>query len=155
MTFDEAFAKLLEHEGGYIDHRADPGGKTKYGISQRSYPGEDIPGLTIERAKAIYRTDFWGAAGCDAVPDAVKFDLFDCAVNSGARTAVQMLQRCVGETADGILGPRTLQALQSMPAVRLVARFNGQRLELMAGLPTWPSFGRGWARRIAANLRAA
>lgn len=155
MNFDEAFARLLEHEGGYIDHRADPGGKTKYGISQRSYPGEDIPGLTIERAKAIYRTDFWGAAGCDAVPDAVKFDLFDCAVNSGARTAVQMLQRCVGETADGILGPRTLQALQSMPAVRLVARFNGQRLELMAGLPTWPSFGRGWARRIAANLRAA
>jgi len=155
VNFDEAFARLLEHEGGYIDHRADPGGKTKYGISQRSYPGEDIPGLTIERAKAIYRTDFWGAAGCDAVPDAVKFDLFDCAVNSGARTAVQMLQRCVGETADGILGPRTLQALQSMPAVRLVARFNGQRLELMAGLPTWPSFGRGWARRIAANLRAA
>ena len=154
MTFDEAFARLVDHEGGYIDHRADPGGETKYGISKRSYPSVDIKALTLEDARRIYVRDFWGAAGCDAVPDAIKFDLFDCAVNSGVRTAIRMLQRCVGETADGILGPLTLQAVQSMPTPRLLARFNGQRLDLMAGLPTWPSFGRGWARRIAANLQA-
>jgi lysozyme family protein len=154
MTFDEAFAKMIAHEGGFIDHRADPGGATKYGISKRSYPMLDIAALTLDDAKTIYRRDFWGPAGCDAVPDALKFDLFDTAVHSGVGTAVRMLQRVVGETADGILGPRTLQAVQSMTAPRLVARFNGARLALMADLPHWPSFGRGWARRIAANLQA-
>ena len=155
MTFDDAFTKLLGHEGGYVDHPEDPGGRTKYGISQRAYPGEDIKGMTLDRAKFLYRRDYWGPAGCDAVPDGVKFDLFDMAVNSGVRTAIRTLQRAVSETDDGVIGPRTLQAIQSMPAPRLVARFNGLRLEFMAGLPSWPAFGRGWARRIAANLKAA
>ncbi len=155
MTFDEAFTRLIGHEGGYVNDPRDPGGETKYGISRRSYPGEDIAGMTLERAKAIYLRDFWGPAGCDAVPDGVKFDLFDAAVNSGVKTAAKLLQRAVGETEDGIIGPRTLQAVQSMPAPRLVARFNGARLEFMAGLSTWPAFGRGWARRIASNLMEA
>lgn len=155
MTFDEAFERLIGHEGGYVNHPSDPGGETNFGISKRTYPGEDIRGMTLARAKQIYRRDFWGPAGCDAVPLHVRFDLFDTAVNSGVRAAVQMLQRAVGETADGVLGPRTLQAVTSMPAPRLVARFNGLRLEFMSNLPTWPAFGRGWARRIAANLKAA
>ena len=152
MTFDEAFVKLIDHEGGYVDHPNDPGGRTKYGISQRTYPGEDIRNLTLERAKDLYRRDFWWAAGCDAVPDAVKFDLFDMAVNSGVKTAIRTLQRAVGTEPDGVLGPVTLQAIQSMHAARLVARFNGHRLQFMSSLSTWPAFGRGWANRIAKNL---
>ena len=152
MNFDAAFERLIGHEGGYVNHRADPGGEAKYGISKRTYPGEDIAGMTLERAKTLYKRDFWGPAGCDALPDMMRFDVFDMAVNSGVRAAVRMLQGAVGETPDGIMGPRTLQAAQSMPAERLRARFNGKRLEFMASLPTWPSFGRGWARRIAANL---
>jgi len=155
MDFDAAFDRLIGHEGGYVNHPSDPGGETKYGISRRSYPGEDIAGLTLERAKLIYARDFWGPAGCDVVPDAAKFELFDMAVNSGVKAAVRNLQRAVGETDDGILGPRTLQAIQSMPAPRLVARFNGHRLAFMSSLPTWPAFGRGWARRIADNLKEA
>jgi lysozyme family protein len=152
MTFDEAFERLIGHEGGYVNHPSDPGGETKYGISKRSYPGEDIRGMTLERAKVIYLRDYWGPAGCDAVPDGVKFDLFDMAVNSGVRRAVLTLQRAVDETEDGILGPRTIQAVQSMPAARLSARFNAIRLRFMTDLPTWPAFGKGWARRIADNL---
>lgn len=155
MNFDEAFKRLIGHEGGYVNDSRDPGGETKYGISKRAYPGEDIAGLTLERAKAIYLRDYWGPAGCDAVPDSVRFDLFDMAVNSGVKTAARMLQKVVGETEDGVIGPRTLQAVQSMPAPRLVARFNGHRLEFMANLTAWPAFGRGWARRIAANLKEA
>lgn len=155
MNFDQAFERLIGHEGGFVDHPSDPGGSTKYGISQRSHPGEDIAGMTLQRAKAIYLREYWGPACCDAVPDGVRFDLFDTAVNSGVKTAAKMLQRAVGETQDGIIGPLTLQAVQSMPAPRLVARFNGVRLEFMAGLSTWPAFGRGWARRIAANLQEA
>jgi lysozyme family protein len=79
MTFDEAFELLIGHEGGYVNNPNDPGGETKYGISRRQYPGEDIANMTLERAKTIAKRDFWGPAGCDVVPDAVKFDLFDTA----------------------------------------------------------------------------
>ena len=155
MNFDDSFKRLIGHEGGYVNNPADPGGETKYGISRRSYPGEDIAGMTLDRAKAIYLRDYWGPAGCDAVPDALRFDLFDMAVNAGVRTAVRCLQRACGADPDGILGPRTLQAAQAMPATRLLARFNGSRLAALTELSTWPAFGKGWCRRIAANLQEA
>lgn len=155
MNFDQSFEKLLGHEGGYSDNPADPGGETKFGISRKAYPGEDIKGMTLERAKQIYLRDYWGPAGCDAVPEAVKFHLFDMAVNSGVKAAIQTMQRAVEARPDGVLGPLTLQAIQSMPAPRFVARFNGQRLAFMAALTTWPTFSRGWALRIAENLMEA
>lgn len=152
MTFDEAFQRLIGHEGGYVADSRDPGGETKYGVSKRSYPGEDIRNLTLARAKQIYLRDFWGPAGCDTVPEGIRFDLFDMAVNSGVKAAVRTLQRTVGEIPDGVLGPLTLQALQSVDPMRVAVRFNAQRLVFMASLPNWPAFGRGWANRIASNL---
>lgn len=155
MNFDQAFERLIGHEGGYVNDPNDPGGETKFGVSKRSYPMEDIKNLTLDRAKAIYHRDYWGPAGCDAVPNELKFDLFDMAVNSGVTTAVRTLQNAIGATADGVLGPRSLQAINSMPPARIVARFNGWRLAFMANTPQWDKFSRGWARRIAANLKEA
>jgi len=155
VNFEQSFEALIGHEGGYSNDSRDPGGETKFGISKRAHPGEDIANLTLERAKQIYFLHYWGAAGCDVVPDPIKFDLFDMAVNSGVKASVRTLQYAVGETPDGLLGPRTLQAVQSMPAARLKARFNGERLHFMTTLPTWNTFGKGWARRIAFNLRLA
>lgn len=160
MTFEEALPKLIAHEGGYVSaeqarRNNDPGGETNWGISRRSYPHLDIAALTLQQAAAIYRRDYWGPAGCDAVPAAIRFDLFDMAVNSGVGRAVRTLQAAVGETQDGILGPRTLQAIGTMPAPRLVARFNGARLDFMTRLANWPENSRGWARRVAANLMEA
>lgn len=155
MNFDDAFQALIGHEGGYVDDRRDAGGQTKYGISKAAYPGEDIPNLTLERAKQIYARDYWGPAGCDAVPDEAKLQVFDMAVNSGVKTAIKTMQLAVGAAADSVLGPHTLQAIQSMPPARFIARFNGQRLALVTDLASWPAFGRGWAKRIAANLMLA
>lgn len=155
MNFDQAFERLIGHEGGYTPGVGDPGGETKFGISRRAFPLENIKAMTLERAKALYLRDYWGPAGCDTVPDTIKFDLFDMAVNSGPVAAVKTLQRAVGTAPDGMLGPLTLQAIGSMPAPRLLARFNGHRLDLMADLKTWPVFGRGWAKRIADNLKEA
>ena len=152
MTFDEAFERVLGHEGGYVNDPRDPGGETKYGISKRAYPAENIAGLTLERARELYRRDFWGPAGCDAVPAALKLPLFDTAVNMGVRQAVKLLQRTVGATEDGILGPRTLQAIGCMPIERAGARFLGHRLKLYTDLAGWEAFGKGWARRVAQTL---
>ena len=67
-------------------------------------------------------------------------------------TAIKTLQDAVKAAPDGVIGPLTLQAIKDANPIQLSARFNGARLLFMAGLPTWPSFGRGWARRIANNL---
>lgn len=155
MDFNQAFDLLIGHEGGYVDHPNDPGGETNFGISRRSYPGEDIKGMTLARAKQIYARDFWGPAGCDAVPDCIKFDLFDMAVNSGPKAAARVLQAAVGVHADGVIGPQTLMALGTFDAGRLVARFNGGRLLTMTNLSGWETFGKGWARRVAQNLLKA
>jgi lysozyme family protein len=152
MNFDDAFTRVIGHEGGYVNNPRDPGGETKYGISKRQYQHLDIKNLTLSDAKAIYKRDYWGPAGCDAVPEGVKFDLFDMAVNSGVAQAVRALQKAVGVDVDGILGPNTLAAVVNMNPARLAARFNGVRLMFLVTLTGWEAFGRGWARRIASNL---
>ena len=152
MNFHEAFEILLGHEGELSDHPKDRGGLTKFGISQRAYPDEDIVNLTVERAKELYLRDYWKPAGCEHVPEGIRFDLFDMAVNSGLLAATRTLQRACGVSADGKLGPLTLKAIEGMDHVRLVAKFNGYRLAYLATLRSWPSFGRGWAGRIATNL---
>lgn len=154
MNFDQAFDRLMGHEGGYSNHPADPGGETMWGVTLRvarasGYTGamRDMP---RDFAKTIYRRDYWDAVKADQLPTAVRFDVFDGAVNSGARQSVKWLQQAAGTTADGIIGPATLAAAGSKPGV--AARYNGARLRFMTDLPTWGSFGKGWARRIADNL---
>ncbi|MFN4121258.1 glycoside hydrolase family 108 protein [Acidovorax sp.] len=151
--FDTCFERLIGHEGGYVNHKNDPGGETNFGISKRSYPQEDIKGMTLERAKQIYKRDFWDKAKCGRLPKGVDFDVFDTAVNSGVLRATIFLQRAAGVIADGVIGPKTLEAVNSTPDAVIQARFNGERLSFMADLPTWPTFGRGWARRVAENLK--
>lgn len=163
MTFDEAFKVLIGHEGGFQADPADAGNYangvlrgTKWGISARSYPTLDIKNLDLEDAKRIYHRDFWTKVGCDVIAGPVRFDLFDTAVHSGQGRAIVFLQRAAGVKDDGILGPKTLAAAQAMDPYRLFARFNGHRLDFLNDNPTtWASFGRGWAQRIAENLKAA
>jgi len=158
MNFDQAFDTLLEHEGGYSDHAADPGGKTRYGITEavaraNGYTG-DMRELPLEAARLIYRAAYWDAVRADELPDAVRYAVFDGAVNSGVRQSVRWLQRAVDATDDGILGPATLRAVLRQEPEVLLRRLLAQRLQFMAALPTWPSFGRGWARRIASLMEA-
>jgi lysozyme family protein len=156
VNFDQAFDQLLAHEGGYSDHAADPGGKTRYGITEAvaraaGYRG-DMRELPLDLAKRIAFEEYWRPAGCDEWPDAVRFDVFDVAYNSGVKTAVKMIQRAAFAEADGAIGPKTRLAVKAMDPLRLYARISGARLAYLTDLPTWPSFGKGWARRIASNL---
>ena len=153
MTFDEAFHRVLGHEGGYVNNPNDPGGETNWGISKRSYPSVDIKHLTRDGAKVIYRMDFWDRVKADQLPDGVAYQLFDFAVNSGIETAVRALQRAVRVADDGHWGPRSQAALERMSESDVIMHLCAERLDFMTGLKKWPFFGRGWARRIAANLR--
>ena len=152
MKFNEAFDRLIDHEGGYTSGKGDPGGETKYGISKRSYPHIDIKNLTLDGAKAIYLSDFWEKADIDDLPLHIQFDMFDAGVNHGRTQAVRFLQRALGVADDGIVGPVTLTAAWKHSPENLVARFNGERLMFFTKLRHWTRFGKGWARRIAGNL---
>lgn len=152
MSFDKAFARTLQFEGGYVNHPEDPGGETKYGISKRSYPDVNIGGLSIEDAKRIYKRDFWDALNLDEFPELLGEAMFDSAVNSGKRAAVLWLQKALGVQADGVLGPKTMAAVKATDENQLAMRFYGQRLAFLCDLRTWPTFGRGWAKRIATCL---
>lgn len=152
MSFHDAVTRTLAHEGGHVDHPSDPGGATRWGISQRAYPHLDIASLTLAQAREIYRRDYWDALRLSELPDAIAAEVFDAAVNSGRRSAVVWLQRALGVNADGVIGPITLRAAREADPMAIVARFNGHRLSHLADLATWPTFGRGWARRIASNL---
>lgn len=161
MDFDQAFHKLLGHEGGFSDNPYDPGNwtgggvnvgelrGTKYGIAANTYPNEDIRNLTVERAKEIYRLDFWNRVRADDLPAEVRYAVFDAAVNSGAAQAARWLQRAVGVRDDGVIGPVTLAAVQDAEPQALLRRLLSVRLRFMTDLSTWTAFGRGWARRIA------
>ena len=153
MNFDTAFDQLISHEGGYTEGKGDPGGETKFGISKRSYPMFDIKNLTLADARRLYKRDFWDAGQCDSLPPGLAFDFFDAAVNSGIGNATRFLQRSVGVADDGHIGPLTMAAIRRWDAETLQARFTGHRLEFMAKLSTWDTFGRGWSRRLATNLQ--
>lgn len=156
MTFDEAFDRLLGHEGGYSDHPADKGGKTMWGVTERvarahgyTGPMRDFP---RDQAKAIYRKSYWDPVKADQLPKHTRFDVFDGAVNSSVKQSIKWLQQAVGTSSDGAIGPKTLAAVAAENPERISKRYNGFRLAFLADRPNWDSFSEGWVRRIAANL---
>lgn len=156
MKFDEAFTQLLGHEGGYSDHKADPGGATMWGVTERVARAHGYQGpmrdLPVSLAKQIYRAAYWDAVQADQLPAPVRYSVFDAAVNSGVSQSVKWLQRALGVSDDGAIGPKTLAAAQAADGHVLKAKMLGARLQFMTDLATWPSFGRGWARRVASLL---
>ena len=91
----------------------------------------------------------------DQLPGAVRYLVFDAAVNSGVGQAARWLQRAVKVKDDGVIGPMTLLAANQSNPEALVRRYLSQRLRFMSDLANWPAFGRGWARRIADLMEAA
>ena len=154
-VFDVAFTRLLGSEGKYSNDLNDPGGETNWGISKRSYPDVDIKLLTRDQAKAIYKTDFWDKIGADKIPSIISYQLFDFAVNSGIETAVRYLQRALGVADDGHWGPISQAAVTNADEHFLVLVLSAERLDYMTRCSNWAYNSRGWARRIATNLRYA
>ena len=153
MTFDDAFDRIIGHEAGYVNDPNDPGGETKWGISKRSYPNLIIKDLKREDAYNIYQRDFWNPIGANRLPDSISYQLFDFAVNSGISTAIRYFQRALGVADDGFFGPTSQAAIDNSTETDMIMRLNAERLDYMTRLKNWPNHGKGWARRIAQNLR--
>jgi len=153
VNFLTTINRVLSNEGSYVNDPTDPGGETNWGISKRSYPKVDIKNLTRNQAIAIYYRDFWLKANCEKLSDGASYQLMDSAVNSGITQSILFIQRALGVADDGIFGPNTLTALQKVTETDFIMLFLAERLEFMTKLKNWPTAGKGWARRIAQNLR--
>lgn len=156
MNFDTAFDHLITLEGGFNNHPDDPGGATMYGVTEKVARANGFTGhmkdLTLAFAKSVYRKDYWDSCQCDSMPDVIRYPLFDAAVNSGSKQAVKWLQAAINVNADGVIGPKTKAAISASNYDLVRQKMIGARLRFMTNLSNWPSFSRGWARRIATLL---
>jgi lysozyme family protein len=157
-NFETCLALMLAHEGGYVDHPKDPGGRTNHGVTQRvweEWVGHEVDekqmrALTHEMVAPLYKRKYWDAVRADDLVAGVDYCVFDVAVNSGPGRAIKFLQSCVGVTADGGFGPATLAAVKEAekdPA-RLIEMYCAKRLEFLQSLKTFETFGKGWSRRV-------
>jgi lysozyme family protein len=133
MNFDTAFALLLGHEGDFSDHPADPGGRTRFGVTEAvarevGYKG-DMRELPLDLAKRIYLERYWKSVRADDLPPGIRYATFDAAVNSGPAQATRWLQRALGVEADGLIGPKTLSAAYAQDVNALRLRVLAQRLK--------------------------
>ena len=157
-TWPTALAAVLKHEGGYVNHPADPGGRTNLGVTQRVWeawtnqPADEavMRALTPELVAPLYRERYWNAVRGDELPAGVDLAVFDVAVNSGTGRAGKLLQQAIGAAVDGAIGPRTVALATAADTDATIDRICDLRLEFLRALPIWPTFGKGWSRRVEA-----
>lgn len=148
-TFQKRLSIIYRWEGVLTRDANDPGGLTKWGISQRAYPMLDIENLTRDEAEQIYRADYWNPCRCDELPAGLDLIVFDCAVNQGVRTATRCLQRALGVTDDGIIGPVTLAAVRGRKdRLGLIKEVAARRGKKYGEAATFQHHGLGWMRRL-------
>lgn len=154
-NFDKCLALVLVHEGGYVNHPRDPGGATNRGVTQAVYdayrktrarPVQSVKFITDDEVKAIYRFQYWDRVQGDLLPAGLDYAVLDFAVNSGVGRASKYLQAVVGTPQDGVIGARTLAAIQS--PTNAINALCDRRMSFLRNLRTFLTFGKGWTRRV-------
>lgn len=165
--FTRAFLYTIKNESAdFVNHPLDSGGPTRYGITQctlSSHLGgqatvDDVRRLTEEEAKEIYKALYWDKLRCDAIPSSITTKLFDAAVLFGVYRSAVCAQATLERhgyviKVDGLIGPRTLSALQSCNSMSFCALFS-EELEkritsIILASPKNKVFEKGWRARVA------
>lgn len=128
MNTDEIIDGIILREGGFVDHPADKGGPTKFGITHaalsqwRKQPVtlEDVQNLLEAEAREIYWAQYVVAPGFhDIVNDQLRSLMVDMGVNHGPVSAIAMMQRALHVVDDGVFGAKTWEALAAANVVTL------------------------------------
>ena len=164
-NFDKCLEKLLQHEGGFVNHPDDPGGMTNLGVTIRTWEEwvghtvseKEMRRLTPLMVKALYKRKYWDACFADDLVSGLDYAVFDVAVNSGVGRAIKLLQSTVGATPDGMFGSitRALVNKAEKDPEKVIKDFCSARLEFVKTLRAFSTFGKGWSRRIAEVQDAA
>jgi lysozyme family protein len=140
------------HACGYSVDPLDPGGETKYGISKNENPSIDVANLNWDDAQAIYYKRYWLAGHCDQLPGCVGALHFDGCVNNGVGEASKFLQRAVGVSADGVIGPQTIATVNNGDPISICNSICDQRenfyRDLVANRPADSKYLNGWLYRV-------
>lgn len=155
--FDTALAEILRHEGGWVDHPADPGGATNRGVTLKTLSEwlgrpatkAEVKALTVADVAPIYRAKYWNVVKADDLPAGVDLMVFDLAVNSGPGRAAKFLQEVVGAAQDGSIGPATLAKVRALHPLAVIDGMARRREAFYRSLRTFDTFGRGWMKRLA------
>jgi lysozyme family protein len=157
-NFTFALNALLSdnREGGYSNHSSDPGGITNCGVTKlvweewvgHSVDEKAMRALTPAIVAPLYKKKYWDKVAGDSLPSGIDHAVFDFAVNSGVGRAAKFLQKEVGATEDGAIGPITLTKVAAQNQQKLIAAYNAARLAFLYQLPIWETFRGGWARRV-------
>jgi lysozyme family protein len=155
-NFDNCLKKLLVHEGGFSNHSQDPGGMTNLGVTAKvwaEWVGHDVNekimrNLTPSDVAPLYKRKYWDACRADDLVSGLDYVVFDYAVNSGVGRATKTLQACVGVPIDGGIGPVTLAAVKTQNPTDIIEKVCDKRLDFLKSLSTFPTFGKGWERRV-------
>jgi lysozyme family protein len=169
-NFKRSLSLVLAHEGGWADNSKDPGGATMKGVTLTNFrkfvkpnaTKDDLRKITDAQLATVYRRFYWDEIAGSQLPDGIDFAVFDYAVNSGPSRAAKALQKVVGVAQDGKIGPATLTAIKAMDEVTVIQALCDERLAFMKrakgsagalkGKLLWPTFGKGWSKRVA-NVR--
>jgi len=154
-NFEKSLELVLQAEGGFVNHPKDPGGMTNLGVTKAVYDKwigrtsteEEMRALKPEDVAPIYKKNYWDKIYGDKLESGLDFALFDWAVNSGPGRAAKAIQRIVGATQDGAIGPKTMQKIANNDTKYMIEKLHDQRQAFYQGLSTFEHFGRGWTRR--------
>lgn len=154
-NFNKCLEIVLRHEGGWSNHPADPGQATMKGVTLATYR-KYRPGATKAQLRAIsdadlamiYRAGYWNKVKGDDLPAGLDLVAFDAAVNSGPGRGARWLQEALGVNPDGVIGPKTIAAARTAHKHAVIDRACSIRLNWLRTLPHWPTFGKGWSRRV-------
>lgn len=153
--FEDAYDFVRGSEGGFSDHPNDRGGRTNFGVTQKTYNSylrsngqekRDVADITEEEVRDIYRS-FWDDVSGADLPYPLNTLVFDAAINSGPGTAAKQLQSVLGVERDGRIGPETIEAIEGSNIQRLAKDFLEVRKEFYEKLGD-PDFIRGWRNRV-------
>ena len=156
-NFSKCFALIIQDEGGYVNDPRDPGGRTNLGVTQRNWETYlnrsvteiEMRKLTPSDVKTFYKVMYWDKLRGDQLPSGVDYAAFDLAVNSGVSRAARYLQQIAGVTQDGVIGPKSLEAIAACDPAQTVDALCDMRLEFLKRLSTFDRFGKGWQTRVA------
>lgn len=168
---DAIIGDVLRKEGGYVNHPADRGGPTNFGITQSTLSAwrgrkasiADVQALTQAEARQIYLTNYLVKPGIDTLPQALQGHVLDIAVHSGPAKAVRLLQKALIKLGadlqeDGQIGPVTRAAASAYPADAIHNALADERMKFLEGIvkndPRQVAFINGWRRR-ANSFRVA
>ena len=162
-NWDKAFALVIKSEGGFTSDPHDAGnhlpdgrpGCTMWGCTQanwESYIGhqvtwDDMKALKPDDVKPLYKRDYWDAVKGDELPGGVDYAAFDFAINAGPGASRKMIQRALGVTADGAIGPATMAAIKATNGKVFLDKFSQAKRDFYIGLHN-PKYEKGWLARV-------